>query len=271
MIFYSWPQTGKKINKRKEDGKMQSEKIEELAKALAKAQSEMMGAKKDSESRPFKDNRVVINYADLASVWSSIRDPFTKNGLSFIQGTEQTEVANKILVVSTMLHTSGQWHRSELLINNAADMKILGASLSYARRYLLSAQAGVYQIDLDGLEEGEDDKEEADDNSNGNGSPQKILTEEEKKKLADGVPRKNQADVPLGKVPPMRRDNFVTPEQATSYRKESIRLKIATKTMKAELKKHGISMPDKIPADQFDALFKELELFSSESKNGVTV
>jgi len=176
---------------------MQSEKIEELAKALAKAQGEIVGAKKDSESRPFKDNRVVINYADLASVWTAIKEPFSKNGLSVIQGTEQSEVAGKILVVSTMLHTSGQWHRSELLINAPSDMKILGASLSYARRYLLSAQAGVYQIDLDGLED-----TDGDGNGNGNGHTEtqtnKIQTEKEKSIISGKTPASDQDDIPIG-------------------------------------------------------------------------
>lgn len=249
---------------------MHSEKIEELAKALAKAQGEIVGAKKDSESRPFKDNRVVINYADLASVWTAIKGPFSKNGLSVIQGTEQSDVAGKILVVSTMLHTSGQWHRSELLINLPSDMKILGASLSYARRYLLSAQAGVYQIDLDGLEE-----TDGDGNGNGNGhtetnSTQKILSEKEKKALSEEIPPKDQDDIPLDPVTPIKHDNFITSDEATAYRKECIRLKIPTKTMKAELKEHGISMPDKIPADQYDARFKELEYLANEAKNGVT-
>ena len=83
------------------------------------------------------------------------------------------------------------------------------------------------------------------------------------------TPPSDQDDIPIGTVTPIRRDNFVTPEQATTYRKESVRLKIPTKMMKAELKKHGISMPDKIPADQFDARFKELEFLANEEKKEV--
>ena len=54
--------------------------IAELASALCKAQAQMEGAKKDANNPHFK-----TNYADLASVWSAIREPLTKNGLSVVQ------------------------------------------------------------------------------------------------------------------------------------------------------------------------------------------
>jgi len=238
---------------------MHSEDIKELATALCKAQGEIVGAKKDTESRPFKDNRVVINYADLASVWTAIKEAFTKNGLSVIQGTEQTEVAGKVLVVSTMFHTSGQWHRSELLITAPADMKLLGAALSYTRRYLLSAQAGVYQIDLDGLE-GDTDTDTDTDTDNGNGSSQKIRTEEEKKALAEEIHPKSQGDESDGNGAV----RFITQPEKTAFQKECFKLKIPTAASLAMLKQHDISAVDKIPADRFDELFKALEFLASE-------
>lgn len=72
-------------------------------------------------------------------------------------------------------------------------------------------------------------------------------------------------------VSPISHDKFVTSGQATAYRKECFRLKIPTKKMKDELKKHGITMPDNIPADQFDARFKELEFVSNDEKQEVSV
>ena len=53
-----------------------SESINELAAALAKAQGQMEGAKKDSENPYFKSK-----YADLAAVVKAIRGPFSDNGL----------------------------------------------------------------------------------------------------------------------------------------------------------------------------------------------
>src|SRR6478736_6476225 len=52
----------------------------DLMTALAKAQGEVKGAKKDSENPHFKSS-----YADLASVWDAIREPFAKHGLAIMQ------------------------------------------------------------------------------------------------------------------------------------------------------------------------------------------
>ena len=59
---------------------MRSEQINELAKALAAAQALITGAKKDSDNPFFKSR-----YADLGSVWDSIRRPLSSNGLSVVQ------------------------------------------------------------------------------------------------------------------------------------------------------------------------------------------
>lgn len=60
-----------------------SEHIDKLAAALAKAQSEMRGAVKDSANPFFKSS-----YADLESVWDAIRLPLTSNSLSVTQATD---------------------------------------------------------------------------------------------------------------------------------------------------------------------------------------
>ena len=57
-----------------------SEHINELATALAKAQGEITGAKKDSENSFFSSK-----YADLAACWDACREPLSANGLSIVQ------------------------------------------------------------------------------------------------------------------------------------------------------------------------------------------
>jgi hypothetical protein len=52
-----------------------SEQINELAAALAKAQGQMQGAKKDAENPFFKSS-----YADLSSVVSALKAPFARTG-----------------------------------------------------------------------------------------------------------------------------------------------------------------------------------------------
>jgi len=58
----------------------QSEQINELATALAKAQGKITGALKDS-ANPFYKSR----YADLASVWDACRAALSENGLAVVQ------------------------------------------------------------------------------------------------------------------------------------------------------------------------------------------
>ena len=76
-----------------------SESIAELAAALAKAQGEIEGAKKDSNNPHFNKT-----YADLASVWDACRIPLSKNGLSVTQGVSTD--GNKVTVTTLLMHAS---------------------------------------------------------------------------------------------------------------------------------------------------------------------
>lgn len=123
----------------------QSDQINELAKALSQAQSEIMGAVKDSKN-PFFNSR----YADLGAVWEAIRGPLTKNGLCVIQATDVVE-AGGLVIVTTLAHSSGQWIRGFYPLNPIKnDPQGLGSALTYGRRYALAALVGVVQVDDDG-------------------------------------------------------------------------------------------------------------------------
>lgn len=124
----------------------QSALLNELGTALAKAQGEIQGAPKDSRN-PFFNS----SYADLKSVWEAIRIPFSKHGLSVIQTNKESSNVGTTVVVTTLLHSSGQWIRGELPITPVkGDPQALGSALTYGRRYALAAIAGVYQSDDDG-------------------------------------------------------------------------------------------------------------------------
>ena len=86
---------------------MKSETIGALAAALAKAQAAITGAVKDAANPFFKSK-----YADLESVWSACRKPLTDNGLSVVQTSRYTE--NGLMLVTTLLHTSGEWISGEM-------------------------------------------------------------------------------------------------------------------------------------------------------------
>jgi len=121
-----------------------SENINELAQALAKAQGEITGALKDSANPFFKSK-----YADLASCWDACRAALSKNGLAVTQ-FPTTDPTGTYLVTS-LLHSSGQWMRSSLLVQPKDDTpQAMGSALTYARRYALTAIVGVAQVDDDG-------------------------------------------------------------------------------------------------------------------------
>jgi hypothetical protein len=124
-----------------------SESIAGLAAALAKAQGAMKGAVKDSANPFFKSK-----YADLASVVEAIRAAFSANGLSYIQTVEPSD-KDEVRVETTLLHSSGEWISCGVLALpvSKVDAQGYGSALTYARRYSLSAAAGVStELDDDG-------------------------------------------------------------------------------------------------------------------------
>jgi len=123
---------------------LQSTAINELAAALSKAQAKIEGAVKDSTNPFFKSK-----YADLQSVVDAIRAPFAENNLAVTQTTDFDKECG-ICIITTLMHSSGQWIRGALpIMAIKQDPQGTGSAISYARRYALAAIAGVYQCDDD--------------------------------------------------------------------------------------------------------------------------
>ncbi len=121
-----------------------SDSVKEVATAMAKAQAIMAGAAKDKMNPGFKSK-----YADLASVWDACRDALTRNGLSVVQMT-RTSDAQEVVVVTRLLHSSGEWIEGELALPvTKNDAQGFGSALTYARRYALAAAVGVAPEDDD--------------------------------------------------------------------------------------------------------------------------
>ena len=132
---------------------MESEQTAELAAALAKAQSAMGPAIINRVNPHFKNK-----YADLAAVFTALK-PFHENGISFTCATQFRD--GTFLLRTTMRHNSGQWVASEYPLPLNGKPQEIGSALTYARRYSLSALAGVAAD--------EDDDGEATRKTNGNG------------------------------------------------------------------------------------------------------
>lgn len=116
-----------------------SNDIDKLASALAKAQGEMEGAKKDKKNEHFRSK-----YADLASCWDACRDPLSKNGLSVSQFPLWSQPGTFSLQ-TILMHESGQYISSHfsMPVKDATNPQAVGSAASYARRYALCSVVGI--------------------------------------------------------------------------------------------------------------------------------
>lgn len=127
-----------------------------LAAALARAQAECQNVTMNRVNPHFRSK-----YADLAAVRDAIIPVFNKHGLSIIQAPTSDFVGGFTLETRVM-HSSG----SEIVWNfplppDTSKMQSIGSAISYARRYTLSAIAGIASE--------EDDDGNAATNTNGRG------------------------------------------------------------------------------------------------------
>lgn len=125
---------------------LMSEKFESLAAALSKAQAAIENVSKDKQAYGYK-------YADLASCLAAVKKPLADNGLSVSQIVSQDKEGKQVLV-TLLIHESGQWLKSIFALENVVmkqcnSLQQLGAGITYARRYALSAIVGLTQEDDD--------------------------------------------------------------------------------------------------------------------------
>lgn len=124
------------------DLRTQSDSIGEIAKALCEVQKTELFASTDAT------NYFKKSYATLSSVWNVIRKPLTDNGLSISQTFDVSD--GGVTVVTTLLHTSGEWKSSRLYSAlDKPNIQGLGSAITYLRRYSLSAMVGVCPDDDD--------------------------------------------------------------------------------------------------------------------------
>ena len=121
-----------------------SETIIELAKAMAKAQGEMGGAHKGKNNPFFKSK-----YADLGAVIEAVKEPFSNNGLSYVQFP--IEDSRRVGVETILMHESGEWMSNQFTVQlSKQDAQGAGSAITYCRRYGLQAVAGIPSEDDDG-------------------------------------------------------------------------------------------------------------------------
>ncbi len=118
-----------------------SPEIGKLAAALAKAQADMSGAKKNSRNPHFKSF-----FADLASVREACMPSLSKNAIALIQRVNGREVQ------TILAHSSGEWMASStpIIVQKGCNPQQYGSAVTYARRYSLMAMVGLAPEDDDG-------------------------------------------------------------------------------------------------------------------------
>lgn len=121
-----------------------SEQINAIATALAKAQQEIRPAVKDSANPAFRSR-----FAGMTSIWESIREPLSKNGLSVCQ--DVTSNAEGVSVETRIFHMSGQWVEFGPLTVPLAkrDAHGMGSAATYGRRYAILGALGIVSDDDD--------------------------------------------------------------------------------------------------------------------------
>ena len=118
-----------------------SDQINELAKALAQAQGEMKNARLNKQNPHFKSR-----YADLAEIRDTVTPALSKHGIAVAHGMDASD--NGIVVVTRLIHASGQWIESRFPI--AYDKpQTMGSAITYGRRYNLSAITNIAADDDD--------------------------------------------------------------------------------------------------------------------------
>jgi len=121
----------------------QSEQIDELAKALSKAQSEFPAIKRSAHVE-YQTSKGIkkYDYAPLADVFDAIRKVLSDNELAI---TQPTYMEDGMIVIRTILtHGSGQWISGDMsACSNVIPQQEKGSAITYTRRYSLAAILGI--------------------------------------------------------------------------------------------------------------------------------
>ena len=134
-----------------------SESIGAIAAALAKAQGELTNPKKSLVATirsPFpREGDRTFRYASLASGLDIVRKSLGQHGIATLQTTAIDNEAGQIRLTTVLAHESGEWIASEWPVCPTGltnTPHLMGAALSYARRYALFALVGIAgEDDLD--------------------------------------------------------------------------------------------------------------------------
>src|SRR4029077_3520012 len=160
-----------------------SDAIAQLAAAMAKAQSELVNPAKSLtavlERGRNGSGPISYRYAPLSAGLDIVRKTLGKHELAVIQTTHVDRDRGLVLLTTTIAHGSGEWISALWPVCHVSDIghpKLMGAALSYARRYCLFTMVGLAgEDDLDGPDLGTSEEPLASEGSSFDDAIQKVI------------------------------------------------------------------------------------------------
>lgn len=127
---------------------LQSPTVAKLMPALIDAVGEFDPVLKDATNPHFRSK-----YSSLSSIIKAVQPALQKHRLMQSQPTTVDHATGKNIVVTRVVHESGEWIAARWVITPAKqDPQGEGSALSYARRYTLTSLLGIASEDDDGNE-----------------------------------------------------------------------------------------------------------------------
>jgi hypothetical protein len=138
----------------------QSEHMSKMAPDLVKAQAGITGVARDGNNPIFRSK-----YITLDGILLAVRPVLSQCNIFLTQSVGDYSTAEGVItsvtVRSTLLHSSGEWIANEVTVPvnpavdrngkvQAVDAHRIGSSITYGRRYSLSALLGIGEDDDDG-------------------------------------------------------------------------------------------------------------------------
>lgn len=131
----------------------QSENINELAGALAKAKLEFNPIVKGVDNPAYVRGGKAMKYADLSTIIEATEEAMAKNGLSLIQSPDVNVADHSMSLIGVLVHSSGQWMRFVTTLpavqRERFDAQSCGSAITYARRYQYKSIIGAAEEDDD--------------------------------------------------------------------------------------------------------------------------
>ena len=122
-----------------------SAQLNELAAALAAAQTELENPKKTKTAKVFSkrtQKEFTYSYADFGDGLEKIRKALGKSGVAIIQ-TPTTE-GDWVVIKTRLIHSSGQWIEGIMPVARIGiEPQEMGSFMTYARKQSLFSMAGI--------------------------------------------------------------------------------------------------------------------------------